>query len=1013
MVFRFTPVLLLCFLSALIAVSAFLLMTSYKNTMGVLEYEQLEQIQRSHRLAEQALHYRLSSAADDLHELHHACRTQDFSQRPNNSLWDQIVCYERVNGGAVEVFGGINFEESAEAGRLLPSNDRWVYQNVDTDISLAYQTRGTQEIANGDEVLIWVKGVVSLRDNLPLLSIMQEASAAEAHALIHGDDVLMKTLTFQESVSVVMETTIASGLPYYADEEIPLSANIQPLRIENGPKNLRLVTVSLSEWAMEWTQEFNDSIWASGQFVVATALIVTVLLRLLTQRSLSNLVRYAKSIRRGQRDVRFKAGAISEYNEVGAVIEGVVDHLSEQGRYIENLMDTAHSPIIAWDAESRITLCNEATRGLFNLEAEQKIRLLDDFLHLYRDVTLQEACLSVVKGEATTSLETCLRHQGNPVYILWSVSPLMDTEGAFAGAIAQGQDITARRLVERRLKLSSKVFDSTGEAIMITDHKGDIVDVNSAFCDITGYARGEVIGHNPRIMKSDRHDESFYHNLWKSLREFGVWRGEIWDKRKNGEIYPKWVSINESVNELGDVTNYVAVFSDITHKKEDQEKLEKLAHFDTLTELPNRVLFQDRLKSSLARSRRDKERMAVMFIDLDRFKQVNDSLGHRIGDMLLCEVAKRLQLSVREVDTVARLSGDEFTVILTDLSQMQDVEIVAARIVKSVGAPYFLDGHELFVSASVGIAIYPEDGMDSKDLMRHADVAMYSAKDQGRNSYKFFNSDMSQNAQTQLSMVNKLRTALNRDEIVPYYQLKVDSVTGVPVGMEALARWSDEYGKMISPGIFIPLAEDNGLIVKLGRSILRQACAQARMWKDMGFDFGNIAINLSAQQFRDKELISDIKAAITDNRIDPSYIQMEVTENMMMEDVDGAIKILQRLRDMGLKIAIDDFGTGYSSLNYLKRFPLDTLKIDRSFIQDIKPNTVDAAIVSAVVSLTHFMNVGVVAEGVETLEQVDFLQSINCRVIQGFLYAKPCRGAEVPLVWNDVLERFSTVTQTG
>lgn len=1012
MVFRFTPVLLLCFLSALIAASSFLLWSSYKNTMGVLQFEQLEQVQRSHRLAEQALQYHLNTVASSLSQTVDACRTRELTPdamaQSGGGFWDQVVCFESVAGAPAEIVAVLNTDMDAEGVEALRVDGRWMYDRLARGEALAYQHQDTYLNQDGDEVIVWVKGTLYLKDNLPLLSIMQEASAAEAHALVLNDVVLMKTLSFQDSVNKVLDYTIEKNLPFYADDATPLSADLRPLRIENGPKNIALVTVSFSEWAMEWTHKFNDSIWTSAQFVVAIAVAVTVLLRLLTQRSLSKLVNYSKSIRKGKDNVQFKPGAISEYNQVGEVIEEMVSHLSEQGRYIENLMNTAHSPILAWDAAGVITLCNEATKGLFGLQREQKVRLLDDFLHLYRDPNLQETCYNASKGIPTTSLETRLSNHGNLVYILWSVTPLMDEAGHFSGAIAQGQDITARRLVERRLKLASKVFDSTGEAIMITDHKGDIVDVNAAFCEITGYNRGEVVGHNPRIMKSGRHDESFYKEMWRSLHEFGVWRGEIWDKRKNGQIYPKWVSINESLNELGEVTNYVAVFSDITHKKEDQQKLEKLAHFDTLTGLPNRVLFQDRLNSSLARSKREKERMAIMFIDLDRFKQVNDSLGHRIGDMLLCEVAKRLQLSVREVDTVARLSGDEFTVILTDLAQMQDVEIVASRIVKSVGAPYFLDGHELFVSASVGIAIYPEDGVDSKDLMRHADVAMYSAKEHGRNSYRFFNAEMSQNAKDQLSMVNKLRTALNRDEIVPHYQLKVDSISGKPIGMEALARWSDEYGKMISPGVFIPLAEDNGLIVKLGRSILRQACAQARMWKDMGFDFGTIAINLSAQQFRDKELIADIKAAIADNRISPDVIEIEVTENMMMEDVDGAIRILHRLRDMGLKISIDDFGTGYSSLNYLKRFPVDTLKIDRSFIQEITPDSVDAAIVTAVVSLTRYMKVNVVAEGVENFDQVKFLQSINCSVIQGFLYAKPCRGAEVPLIWNDVIEKFST-----
>jgi predicted signal transduction protein with EAL and GGDEF domain len=327
--------------------------------------------------------------------------------------------------------------------------------------------------------------------------------------------------------------------------------------------------------------------------------------------------------------------------------------------------------------------------------------------------------------------------------------------------------------------------------------------------------------------------------------------------------------------------------------------------------------------------------------------------------------------------------------------------------VKSVGAPYFFEGHELFISASVGIAIYPTDGDSSADLLRNADVAMYHAKEKGRNNYQFFNLSMNDKAHNQLSMANKLRIAMNKNAIIPHYQLKIDSVTGKPVGVEALARWTDDNGQPISPAEFIPVAEENGLIVKLGKSIIQQTCFQARMWQDMQFDFGSIAINLSAQQFRDRNLINDIKEAIEDHRIVPTCLEVEVTENMMMEDVEGAIQILADLKDMGMRISIDDFGTGYSSLSYLKRFPVDTLKIDRSFVHDIKPGNDDAAIVSAIVSMAHELKIDLVAEGVETKEQVDFLKSIGCTVVQGFLYGKPCHGGQVPLQWARIEEEFS------
>ncbi|WP_419799823.1 EAL domain-containing protein [Terasakiella sp.] len=708
----------------------------------------------------------------------------------------------------------------------------------------------------------------------------------------------------------------------------------------------------------------------------------------------------------GRQDIHYKPGTIYEFNSVGKVIEEMVGELSEQSKYITDIFEAGNSPIISWDKDGSIRVVNNAMQRIFDLQSVGQIKNIDDFFKCYPNSEARTACQDALIGKTTSALETISKINDRTYYIVWSVTPVRDTQDNVSGVICMGQDVTERRVAEGNLRLSSTVFDNTAEGIIITDHNAEIIDVNTAFSEITGFSREEVIGQNPRLMKSGRHSEKFYNDMWRKLNNNGFWRGEIWDRRKNGEEFPKWLSINACRNEKGKLTHYVAVFSDITDKKADEEKLEQLAHFDHLTGLPNRILFQDRLHTALARSRREKAHLAVLFVDLDRFKQINDSLGHRVGDLLLKEVSKRLLYSVREIDTVARLSGDEFTVILTDISSIEAVEMIASRIVKSLGAPYFFEGHELFVSASVGIAIYPTDGENSVDLLRHADVAMYHAKEKGRNNYQFFNAEMNEKAQSQLSLANKLRVALNRKLIHPHYQLKVDTQLGKPIGLEALARWNDERGKPISPVKFIPVAEEHGLIGRLGKSILNQVCIQIRMWQDMGVEFGSVAVNLSAQQFRDANLLNDIKEAIEDNRIDPMSLEVEVTENMVMDDVEEAIRILHDIKEMGLKISIDDFGTGYSSLSYLKRFPVDTLKIDRTFIRDLSVDNDDAAIVSAIVSMAQKLEINVVAEGVETQEQVDFLRSVNCNVVQGFLYAKPCAGGEVPLVWHRMIEEF-------
>ncbi len=1011
MKFRFTPVILFFFLSALMIVSAFLLWTSYQNAHEALHFEQLRQVERTHELAQQHLNYRLKGSVSRLETLSTFEPTDNgnmFSSAAlKGSLWDYAVRFANpLNDDpvVVETFGHI----TPAAVVPLKRNNRWFYEESTKGLTLVYQFQSTYQLTDGQLGVRMFKAGIYLKENTPLISEMKEASHAETHHLIYDNRILGSSESLEPGVQQTGLKVIDTFEPVFSDIENPFSGDIHPIRIQTGPKGLFLVSVSLTEGTQSWRESFNDTVIFSIQFVLLIALCLTFLLRVLTHRSLSNLLQYADEIRNGESDAIYNDGRITEFNDVGSVITEMVDHLSEKGKYISDMVEAANSPVIAWDKDGKITLFNQAADDLFFDGADtERFEDINAFVRAQKNPLVQKSYEDAMRGKATHSLETKITTNGKSAYVLWSIAPFFDIHNEITGAIAQGQNITDRRLAERRLRLSSKVFDSTAEAIIITDDKGDIVDVNAAFTDITGFTRTDVIGQNPRMMKSGRHSAEFYEEMWQSLLENGMWRGEIWDKRKNGEEFPKWLSISASRNENGRLTNYVAVFSDITGKKADEHKLEQLAHFDSLTGLPNRVLFQDRLYTALARARRDKDLMSVLFVDLDKFKQVNDSLGHRVGDMLLKEVSKRLLHSVREIDTVGRLSGDEFTVILTDIASQEDVEMVASRIVKSVGAPYFFEGHELFVSASVGIAIFPMDGDTSADLLRNADVAMYHAKENGRNNYQFFNAEMSQEARSQLSMANQLRIALNRKLLLPHYQLKVDCRTGIPVGLEALARWNDDHGKPISPGEFIPVAEEHGLIVRVGQVILQQACAQVRMWQDMEFDCGSVAINLSAQQFRDRNLLNDIKAAIEDNRVPPERLEVEVTENMMMDDVEGAIQILHDIKAMGLKISIDDFGTGYSSLNYLKRFPVDTLKIDRSFICELKPKNDDAAIVSAIVSMAHELGIDVVAEGVEEKAQIDYLQSIGCNIMQGFYYAKPCSGGEVPLFWGNVVEKHA------
>ncbi|MBF0400201.1 MAG: EAL domain-containing protein [Magnetococcales bacterium] len=551
--------------------------------------------------------------------------------------------------------------------------------------------------------------------------------------------------------------------------------------------------------------------------------------------------------------------------------------------------------------------------------------------------------------------------------------------------------LEAQQQAESNLRLAAKVFEHASEAIVITDTRGSIVEVNNAYSTITGFGREEVLGANPRIGRSGRHDAAFYQAMWQAITTTGQWSGEVWDRRKNGEIYPKWLTINAVKNHKGETTHFVGIFSDISHIKTTEERLEQLAFYDPLTRLPNRMLFKDRAKRAMEQATRHHKRGAIFFIDLDRFKHVNDTLGHAAGDALLIEVSRRLRACVRASDTVARLGGDEFTVILVDLDQGEEAATVAQKIVAAVAKPVELEGHQANIGASIGIAIFPDDGNSYESITQYADVAMYHAKESGRGTYRFFEAGMNAKSSQRAIMESNFHSGLQNRHFILHYQPKVELTSGRLIGMEGLVRWQQPDGTMISPMDFIPLAEETGLIVPLGQQILRLACAYNKRLLASGSPPLRVAVNLSGRQFQDKSLHASIQAALEESGLPPEYLELEVTESMMMKDERQAIVILKRLRDIGLSIAMDDFGTGYSSLSYLKRFPINSLKIDQSFVRELKVDSDDAAIVSAIVSMAKSLRLHVVAEGVENQSQFDFLKNLDCNEVQGYLISRPLK----------------------
>ena len=545
------------------------------------------------------------------------------------------------------------------------------------------------------------------------------------------------------------------------------------------------------------------------------------------------------------------------------------------------------------------------------------------------------------------------------------------------------------------LDLARKVIDASLDGIMIVDAEGVIQFVNPAFTQVTGYTPEEAIGQTPRLLRSGRQEQEFYARMWESLTVNRCWQGEIWNRRKNGEVYPEWLTINAIYDDDGQLSQFAAIFSDITERKKIEDRIKNLAYFDVLTGLPNRRLFTDRLQVAIANAHRHGHLLAIMFLDLDLFKRINDSLGHGIGDQVLIETSRRLAACVREGDTVSRLGGDEFVVLLPEVAEIEDVAKLAERIIGQVKLPFVVEDHELYVTASIGIAVHPEDGDSVETLLKNADTAMYRAKDVGRNSYQLYTAAMNARSFERLAMESSLRHALARHELRLAYQVKMDIATGRMSGVEALVRWMHPEMGLVPPVEFIQLAENMGLISDIGAWVLEAACRQCKSWHDLGLPPVRIAVNVSALQFRESDLATVVRKALADTGLDPRYLELELTESVLMQRVDEVAGVLHELRALGVCISIDDFGTGYSSLSYLKRMPIDALKIDRSFVNDITDGGDGAEIVSTIINLAHNLKLKAVAEGVETNAQAEFLRARGCDELQGYLISRPVSAEDL------------------
>jgi len=550
--------------------------------------------------------------------------------------------------------------------------------------------------------------------------------------------------------------------------------------------------------------------------------------------------------------------------------------------------------------------------------------------------------------------------------------------------------INGLKAMEERLALWAKVFEASSESIMITDGERRIITVNRAFSRSTGYSFEDVAGQTPERLRSDRQPDAHFEDIWRTAVARGSWHGELWLRRNTGESFPLWAVINAVRSDSDQVTHFIVVAHDISERKANEQRISHLAQHDVLTDLPNRSLCVERLRLALQQAERQARRVGVLFIDLDRFKNINDSLGHHIGDSLLRSVSRSLLSAVRVGDTVSRFGGDEFVIILNGVADTDEIlQIVDHRLIPLIRKPHEIEGVELHISCSVGIAVYPEHGGDIDTLMRNADVAMYQAKFTGRNNAQFFSIEMDSRARERLDIENDLRHAVERGELRLYYQPRVDCRSGRLLGAEALVRWQHPRFGLVLPGRFITVAEESGLIIPVGAWIIDEACRQQAEWRDRGLGDIPVSVNLSAAQLRDPSLLAKLGATLQARQTSPHKIELELTESLLMENVDSNIALFHALKHLGVLLSIDDFGTGYSSLSYLNRFPIDKLKIDQSFVRDMLDDTSDLAITRAIIGLGHTLGLKVVAEGVEHAEEKQMLAAAGCDELQGYFFSRP------------------------
>jgi diguanylate cyclase (GGDEF)-like protein/PAS domain S-box-containing protein len=663
-----------------------------------------------------------------------------------------------------------------------------------------------------------------------------------------------------------------------------------------------------------------------------------------------------------------------------------------------------HAIVAVTDVQGTITRVNDKFCSISQYSKDELIgqnhRILNSGYHtkeffeqMYHTIANGKVWHGEIKNRAK---------DGSIYWVDTTIVPSLNKEGKSHQYVAIRADVTERKRAEEAVKESLAMSENAikeladqqfaldqHSIVAVTDVQGTITYVNEKFCTISQYSKDELIGRNHRVLNSGHHPKDFFRQMYRTITGGAVWHGEIKNRAKDGSLYWVDTTIVPFLGPSGRPRQYVAIRTDITERKVAEERIQSLAYSDALTRLPNRRLLEDRLTQALAGARRQNDKVALLFLDLDKFKDINDSLGHPVGDLLLQNVAERLKTWAREQDTVARLGGDEFLIALTHIKDTPDAAVAAERLMDALTAEFVIQGHSLNVSCSIGISVFPEHGADCETLIKNADAAMYSAKADGRNHFRFFTEDMNALAVERLTLESSLRSALAKEEFFLMYQPQLDIATGRITGLEALLRWQHPDLGLVPPDRFIRIAENCGLIVPIGEWVLRMACGQARKWQDEGVPAVSVAVNVSAVQFRQEDFCEALKRVLHETGLAPQYLELELTEGLLLANADVTLAVLRELKSMGLTLAIDDFGTGYSNFTSLRQFGVSKLKIDRSFISDVATNPDDSAITAAIISMAKSLRLKVIAEGVENEAQMSFLRAHQCDEIQGYYFSKP------------------------